>query len=92
MINYVGNIDYYREKLKLTKTKMCEIAGISLSSYNDMYKRNHFYTETLEKLAFALKVKVSNLVREDSSDDQKEKLKDFDDIIDKMKDFKDKHL
>ncbi len=91
-INYVGNIDFYRDKKKLTNKRMCEIAKISLSSYNDMIKRKSFSTKNLEKLASALNVSVSDLVKDRSVDKNDEAQKDFEDIKKRIDDFEEKHL
>jgi transcriptional regulator with XRE-family HTH domain len=86
-INYVGNIEFFRDKLNMSDKLMCKEAGVSLSSYNDMKRRNSFSTKTLEKLAKALGVTVSDLVKDRSIDEKAAALNDMAEIKKKLDEF-----
>ncbi len=91
-INYVGNIEFYKDKKGFTDKEMCDKAGISLSSYNDMKKRNSFSTKNLEKIAIALGVQVSDLVKDRNVNEKEKALRDFEEIKKKLDEFEEKHL
>jgi len=92
-INYVDNIGFFRKKSKLTNKQLCELSDISLSTFNDMIRRNNFTTIVLEKLAIVLKVQVSDLVKSDQLPDKDNDLQtDFEKIKEVLSEFEDKHI
>lgn len=92
MINYSTNIENIARRKGLKIQQLLELSNISSSSYYNMKNNNKFSTETLEKFAETLNVKVSDLVKDNLDDAVKELVEDFEKIKDKMKEFEDKHL
>lgn len=76
------NLRYYLEKSGKTQKEMCEILGVSTSTFNDWMKAKKYpRIDKIEILANYFKILKSDLI-EDKSEEHREMQKNNDTIVD----------